>query len=107
MSKLLREPDIYVCLLWHPSQNTILRSQLQPSRDVAQMVAHRWGKHATYVKAVKENIKFTTRKNLFALVYGKHMNVKVKLFKEESQAMEMLPIVSREPCVDFVCGFQF
>ena len=107
MSKLLREPDIYVCLLWHPTQNTILRSQLQPSRDVAQIVASKWGKHATYVKAIKQNIKFTTRKNVFALIYGKHMDVKVHLYKQESQARSAVSDVFKEPFVEFVCGFQF
>lgn len=107
MSKLLREPDMYVCLLWHPTQNLILRSQLQPTKEIACMVAHKWGKQATYQKVIQEKIKFNTRKNVFALVYGKHMRVKVKLFKQESQARDMVPVVSKEPLVEFVCGFQF
>lgn len=109
MSKLLRRPTLYVCLLWHPSQNIILRSQLQPSMETAQMVAHKWGKFARFVKVSHNHhtVSFHTRKQVFALLYGKHMRVKVELFKEEQDARKHVPIVSQQSDVEFVCGFQF
>ena len=109
MSKQLRSPSLYVCLLWHPSQNIILRTQLQPSLEAAQMVAHKWGKFARYVQVSRNHhaVSFHTRKQVFALLYGKHMQVKVELFKEEQDARKHVPVVSQQSGVEFVCGFQF
>ena len=109
MSKQLLSPTLYVCLLWHPSQNIILRTQLQPSLEAAQMVAHKWGKLARYVKVSRNHdaVSFNTRKQVFALLYGKHMQVKVELFKGEHDARQHVPVVSQQSGVEFVCGFQF
>ena len=102
-------PALYATLLWHSSENKIVRSQLQPSWETANFVKRQWGKHARFFKVI-HNMKPEEIQNgsMVALVYGVRYNVKIRLFSTRLKAQMAIPVLkANNPNMTIMCGLVF
>jgi hypothetical protein len=101
-------PGLYATLLWHSSENKIVRSQLQPSWETANFVRRMWGPDARFFKVI-HNMKPEEIRNgsIVALVYGIRFNVKIRLFSTRLKAQLAIPVLRANPNLTIMCGLSF
>jgi hypothetical protein len=96
--------DLYVCFLWHPIENDIVKARLVPKHSV-KWVLNMWGPNAQSSKAIHNLKQEDLNSSIVSLIYGKPKNVKVRLFKSYFHAQMAVNVLIRANNLEIITGF--